>query len=425
MGLVLLACNGCGSVPCGDDHDHGHAHGAAVVSDLDRSVEELLQQRCEHDRTAASCDHCRFEVGLVRVRPEMFDAALGGEFTVADVRTGRQPLVLHVPGEVTLNLDRAAAISPLAGGLVRAVYADLGVRVAAGQVLAELESPEFSEAVTAWERSISSVNLARAVHEREQGLFSRGICPEQDVLEARAALEQAASEARAARARLLAFGITPDEIEQAESTGHGNGFLRLRIRAPFDGAILDRSVSEGTLVQPGDSLFLLGDTSKAWVNTVLAGTDLAAVEATLRAGRLPARVEVGAFPGEGFDGVVERLAGTMDGPSRTGRARVVVSDPLAKLRFRMFVRVSLELPSGEEVLLVPEEAVLSDEGRSFVFIHLAGDDYIRRPVKVGRSYEGMIEVAGEVVEGDIVVRRGAFLLKSDVLRGKMGAGCAD
>jgi cobalt-zinc-cadmium efflux system membrane fusion protein len=77
------------------------------------------------------------------------------------------------------------------------------------------------------------------------------------------------------------------------------------------------------------------------------------------------------------------------------------------------------------VVLVPRDAVLEDEGRSFAFVHVEGPFWARRPVRVGSSRGDRVEVVDGLAPGDRIVTSGAFLLKSDVLRSKMGAGCAD
>jgi cobalt-zinc-cadmium efflux system membrane fusion protein len=87
--------------------------------------------------------------------------------------------------------------------------------------------------------------------------------------------------------------------------------------------------------------------------------------------------------------------------------------------------VQLYLPGEEEGLALPRSAVLSDEGRSFVFVHQQGEFYLRRPVQTGRASVDWVEVTAGLAGGETVVSSGAFLLKSDVLRSKMGAGCAD
>nr|MBP7323732.1 efflux RND transporter periplasmic adaptor subunit [Deltaproteobacteria bacterium] len=79
----------------------------------------------------------------------------------------------------------------------------------------------------------------------------------------------------------------------------------------------------------------------------------------------------------------------------------------------------------EEVLAVPEPALLSDEGVHFIYKHLKDDYYVRRQVTKGREYAGNIEIVEGVNPGELIVADGAFLLKSDTLRSKMGAGCAD
>jgi cobalt-zinc-cadmium efflux system membrane fusion protein len=91
----------------------------------------------------------------------------------------------------------------------------------------------------------------------------------------------------------------------------------------------------------------------------------------------------------------------------------------------MFAAVDLYLPGDAEGLTVPRGAVLSDEGRSFVFVKLDGDYFLRRPVETGRVGLDWIEITKGLDAGKTVATDGAFLLKSDVLRSKMGAGCAD
>ena len=91
----------------------------------------------------------------------------------------------------------------------------------------------------------------------------------------------------------------------------------------------------------------------------------------------------------------------------------------------MFASVRVYLPGAEETVAVPKDAVLEDEGRAFAFVHHHGDYYVRRPVTLGRRWAGQIEIRDGLREADTIVAEGAFLLKSDVLRSKMGAGCAD
>jgi cobalt-zinc-cadmium efflux system membrane fusion protein len=115
----------------------------------------------------------------------------------------------------------------------------------------------------------------------------------------------------------------------------------------------------------------------------------------------------------------------MDESSRTVKVRVQVKNADGRLLAGMFAAVNLFLPGRDETLAVPRHAVLDDEGRSFVFIHYQGDYYVRRPVIPGQRWAGWVEIEKGLEPSQIVVTEGAFLMKSDVLRSKMGAGCAD
>jgi cobalt-zinc-cadmium efflux system membrane fusion protein len=111
--------------------------------------------------------------------------------------------------------------------------------------------------------------------------------------------------------------------------------------------------------------------------------------------------------------------------SYTTTPEILAENPDGLLRAGMFARVTLLKGGGSMVLAVPSEAVLEDAGRSFVFVPEAAPYFVRRPVRAGRTVEGWTEVLDGLREGDSVISRGAFQLKSDVLRSKMGAGCAD
>ena len=115
----------------------------------------------------------------------------------------------------------------------------------------------------------------------------------------------------------------------------------------------------------------------------------------------------------------------MSEQTRTARARIVVPNPRGALRPGMFVTVRIAGPSGGAAVAVPKVAVLADKGRTFVFVHHEGDYWVRRPVTLGRRLEDKVEIVAGLAPGQRIIADGSFLLKSDVLRSKMGAGCAD
>lgn len=397
----------------------------AKTSDLDQPLAALKAAVCEHRVPQYTCDECRYEVGVAKAGPELFDPAKGG--TLALARVAARPFAegRDLTGEVRLNEERALFVSPRAPGVVHAIHVDLGARVAAGLVLFEVESPDYRQAKADLARSVAAAGLAEATAARERELFEKRICPRKDLLEAEAALAEARAALRAAKGRLLGLGLGAAEVDALEAADGPAGPGLLPVRAPFAGTVLERSLSLGAQALPGDRLLLLADTSKTWVVTTVHEREVAALLEARAKGPVEADVTVPAYPGRTFAGRVEHVGGTLDEATRTAKARVVVENPGDLLRAGMFAKVRLRVACPGGPLAVPAEAVLEDEGRSFVFVRLGGPYFIRRPVSVEHSEGGFVEVAGGVTEGDEVVTRGAFLLKSDVLRSKMGAGCAD
>ena len=432
--LLLLATTGCSRRPASPPAARtggagaAGAAGAAVpakTSDLDQSVEALAAATCEHKVPQYTCDECRYQVGVAKADPDLFDRRKGGTLELATVAPRSLASSRELTGEVRLNEERAVYLGPRAPGVVRAIHVDLGARVGAGQLLYEVESPEFRQARADLVRTSAAVGLAEATLARERELFEKRICPQKDLLEAEASLTQVRAERGAVAGRLLGLGLSQGEIDALSAAPPGSESGPLPVRAPFAGTVLERSLSLGGQALPGEKLLLLADTSRVWVITTIHEREVAAVLESRAKGPVEAELTLAAYPGRTFRGRVDHVGGTLDEATRTARARVVVENPGDLLRAGMFARVRLLVACEGGPLAVPSEAVLEDEGRSFVFVRLKGPYFVRRPVTVAHSEGGFVEVAGALKAGDEVVSRGAFLLKSDVLRSKMGAGCAD
>jgi cobalt-zinc-cadmium efflux system membrane fusion protein len=141
--------------------------------------------------------------------------------------------------------------------------------------------------------------------------------------------------------------------------------------------------------------------------------------------KIPAEVTAQGSGGKKYQSTLDVISGMMHEQTRTVRARITVSNSEGLLRPGMFVNVKLLLPGGEHVVAVPKVAVLADEGRTFVFVHKEADYWIRRPVTLGETFGNQVIIRNGLTSGQKIIADGSFLLKSDVLRKKMGAGCAD
>jgi cobalt-zinc-cadmium efflux system membrane fusion protein len=416
------AAKGKGAAPAKEAHGDEDGHGEEK-SDLDRSVRELWEARCEHDMAQYGCDECRYEVGVVKVPASLFGKdGKGGIVRSVLPATGSFSGSRSFRGEVVRNEAAAARVaSPLPGRLVRLAVRP-GQEVKAGDVVAELDSQELSDAKGDLVRKHVAVEVARKGAEREKRLFEKKISAEVEVQEAVARLAAAEVDLSSARSRLLRMGVAPEELSTLDPSSPAGLPGTLLLKSPRDGRVAVLHAAQGEYVEAGKEVVELSDPAEAKVEAILSEGDLSAFSRTSGGYGIPAEVVSGRSV---LKGTLEVRTAVVDEKTRTFRARVAVSDPKALLRPGTFVSVRIASGRGGTALTVPRTAVLSDEGRSFVFVRKEGEFWIRRPVKTGRRLGASLEILSGLNPGQEVIADGSFVLKSDVLRAKMGAGCAD
>ncbi|MCY2925531.1 MAG: efflux RND transporter periplasmic adaptor subunit [Planctomycetota bacterium] len=246
-----------------------------------------------------------------------------------------------------------------------------------------------------------------------------------DRLKAENAATLADARQAAAEQRLHLFGMDDEAIKVVPLMKENGRFAQLEIRAPRAGTVTVGNITEGKFVETSQCLFTIADTANVWVWCDLYERDLGPLHDRLSGGEKPqANVRVTAFATV-FPGVVDLLDSAVNEATRTIKVRVQVKNERGLLRPGMFAAVEIPLTEGKKVALVPRQAVLSDEGQTFAFVHWKDDLWLRRNVNVGRPQGDMLEILSGLSAGDKVVSGGGFLFKSDILRAKMGAGCAD
>ncbi len=422
--LAALACGGCAREAAktetatadheetAEAHAHGETEAEAEASDLDQPVEALFEASCEHGVKTHACDECRYEVGVARAPAALFEGGLLRE--ARPVREAvRVPLALT--GEVRFDDRRVAHLAPAASGTVRRVAVTVGDHVRRGQVLVEIDSGDAAAAAAELREATSLLALAEAGLERTRRLREQDIAAEKDFRAATQAAEAARIRVETARAQAARLGAG----DGGNSAG-GDG-ARAVLRSSVDGTVLFLHAVAGEPAGPDEVMATVGDVASVWVWADLYERDLAKLAPT----PLPAVLRVRGWPDREFPGTVDFISPSVDEATRTIKLRVTADNPDGKLMAGMFANVDVLLPGDEQALVLPAAAVLEDEGRRFVFIRHHDDFFVRRPVTTGRAWGDRVEITGGLNGDESVVAEGAFLLKSDVLRSKMGAGCAD
>ena len=317
------------------------------------------------------------------------------------------PEQLVLTATISANQDRMARISPRVPAKMTAVKANLGDKVAAGQVLAILDSMEVGEAQSAWRQALSQESLALSDFERAESLKRDQIISDKDYLRSRSEHEKAKIQTHAAEDKLRLLGVTP-------TRGAARSEATFALKAPFAGTVVEKKAVVGELAQPDKSAFTVADLSTVWIDATLFEKDLSRV----RIGA-SATVSVSAYPGETFKGRVTHIGNMLDKDTRALLVRVVLQNPGGRLKPEMFGTAMIETTATAPSIQLPEVAVLLLNGEPTVFVDADGD-YEARHVEVGSRRDGMVTIKNGIKPGEWVVGKGAFAIKSKLLKSQIG-----
>lgn len=405
-------------------HDEHDEHGYQAAEDAcggDRlcDVEKII---CEHEVGIIDCDNCRFEVGVVKIDSSIAKSLIETG-VVEDIERTR---VFKFTGQVQLDLTRTVEVVSAGAGRVEQVSKLLGEKVEKSDILAVIHSADLGQAKADFLEVQAKLELSRTTFGREKELYEKKVSSEADYLNALNELKVAEASYVAADKKLHLFGLKAEQIGTVTDEKKNGDFADLVLRVPRAGTIIKQNISAGKIVGTTESLYTIADLSNLWVWCDVYEKDLAVLHEQFAKGKpLRAIVHVRAFEANEFEGVVDLVGNLMDEHTRTVKIRVQVKNPKGKLRPGMFAKVEVMIPGKGRMAAVPRNAVMTDAGESFVFQHWKEDLWARRDVTVGPIYGDFVEILSGVPKGATIVTGGAFMLKSDILREKMGAGCAD
>jgi RND family efflux transporter MFP subunit len=188
---------------------------------------------------------------------------------------------------------------------------------------------------------------------------------------------------------------------------------RITLRAPIAGHVVARDVVLGQVIEPTTTAFQIADPARVWVLLEVFERDLARV-----AVGDSAELETDAQPGLRHRGHVMHIATSVDDSTRTARVRIEVENPDGALRPGQFVRARLRAgeAAGRAVVAVPRGAVVQVEGRPAAFVAVSEGEFELRTLELGVADGDDLEVLRGVDAGEVLVVRGSFALKSELLR---------
>ena len=317
----------------------------------------------------------------------------------ATTTTAAQPAAVRtVPAasvQVTAQTRAVGALAPRdeirlsfkVGGVVDSVSVESGDIVRKGQVLAELKSTEVDASVA---QAAEGVEKSRRDLERARQLRLDEVATEEQVQDLTTAYNVARSSLDAARfnARFA------------------------RIEAPADGIVFERTVEAGELVQPGQSVVVLGSTSSGWVvRAALSDRDVVRLDTGAAA-----EVTFDAFPGRVFAGKVTRIGAAADRITGTFEVEIEVQPDGARFARGLVAKVTLPLAAlpdvADSATVVPVSALVEADGNRATVYVLDRKQMIahRKEVALGPLLGEQVVVTAGLVSGDAVITDGAAWL---------------
>ena len=311
-----------------------------------------------------------------------------------------EPLLEPLNARITYDDNYTARIySPIAGRVIK-IAAEAGQQVKAGDVLLQLDSPDYAQASSDSVKADADLLRKQQAFERAKPLFDIQGMARKDLESAEADWHQAEAEALRAKARLknLASNTTITEGQ----------FI---LRAPLEGTISERQVNAGSEVRPDatNPLFVITDPKHVWVVVDLPEQQIGKI----RVGQ-PIAVEVDAYPNEIFSGKVTVISETLDPVMRRFQIRCDVDNSQHKLKPEMFARISPIVDTKSKLPRVPNSALFTQGLYSFLFVEPTSGILQRRRVTLGIQGPDFTYIKEGLRADERVVTSGAILLNAEL-----------
>ncbi len=310
--------------------------------------------------------------------------------TVAVIKPERgapqQDIVL--PGTMQAFTD--AAIYARTNGYLRKWYVDIGARVKAGQVLADIDTPEVDQQLEQARADLATAEanarLAQSTAERYRDLIKTDSVSRQDLDNANGALEARMTGVTSSSANVR-------RLEQLHSFG--------KLTAPFDGVITARNTDVGALIDSGSNakeLFHI-----AAVHRLRVFVNVPEVYSRAAVQGMKADLTLSEYPGRTFTGTLARTSQSIDVASRTLLTEIDVENPKGELLPGSYAEVHLKLPTEASTFKLPVNAVIFGTDGVRAAVVGAGGIVTLQPLTLGRDYGNSLEVVAGLTGTEQVV----------------------
>jgi membrane fusion protein, heavy metal efflux system len=311
----------------------------------------------------------------------------------------QRPLMEPVTGKIVYDEAHTVRVSsPIAGRVIGAIAA-VGATVRAGDVLAELDSPDLGQAQSAYSDALADLNLAERAYQRIKELADNGITPRKELDQADDNLSHAKSEAERARLKLANLGVRSKRTD--------NRFI---LHAPISGTITERNINPGMEVRSDLTapLFVISDLAQLWVQMDIFEKDIGLIHVGATVS-----LRVPAYPTESFTATISYISQIVDETTRTVKVRCTLPNPDGRLLPAMYASVEVQSDPDDLAIVVPLTSLFTEDESEWVYVDIGDYHYQKRAVKVGLRPKDRAVILEGLKPGERIVVHGALLLRTE------------
>ncbi|MEP6748421.1 MAG: efflux RND transporter periplasmic adaptor subunit [Bacteroidota bacterium] len=303
---------------------------------------------------------------------------------------------LKLSGEVSFNDNKVVKVFPFSSGQVMQVKVSIGDKVAKGQTLAIIKSADVAGNYSDLSTSGNDLVITKKQMDNTESLFKSGIASEREYIEAKENYNKSLAASNKIK-ELIA-------INGGGNTAAGGMYI---ITAPMSGYVVEKKINQGGFIRNdnGDNLFTIGDISDVWVWANVYESDIAKVKEGYTA-----KVTTLAYPDSVFKGVVDKVNQILDPVTKVMKIRVRLSNPGMRLKPEMFANVIIENKEGKKAVMIPSEAVTSDNGKNYVIIYHDKCNLEIREISILKSVQGKDYIASGLKAGEQLIGENQVLL---------------
>jgi len=391
--------------------------GGRKEKEREHEVQGEQSQAHAHEQEGLKHEHAELQIPVVQQK----------KWGIVIGKTQKQNIAsrFSLPGTLSLNLNKTAHISSFVDGQVVFLSTDLGSKVRKGQPLITINSPGFAQAQADFLRARAKFILSQKEYKRAKMLRKEKAIEEKEYLRREAEYQNNTMEYGASGSQLHIFGITHKQIDELikkcaalEDKEYKCDIAdpNLPLLSPINGSVIFRDVIIGEHVEPNKILFTVSDLSMLWVMLDAYEKDIPFISK-----KSNVAIKSDLYPDKEFPGKITYISDVIDEKLRTIKIRVEVSNLEGLLKSNMYIRGYIENKAEDkEILTVPEDAVQVIDREKSVFVLEKENIFAVRHVSIGEKIGNFRIITSGLEEGEKLVVKGAFSLKTELSKATFG-----